>query len=119
VISTALLFSFLSKLSKLFEFVWLGDTPAMAWESWTKYIRHQGNIVLHADRALHTCCITKVFCCTHQVWVRITQLLSTNTTATKLINQSAACETVINNAADCFTVVVGESQLAEPTRWAS
>ena len=119
VFSIALLLGALSKLSKLFKFVWLGDTTSMAWETRTKYIRHQRNIVLYANRALHTCCITKVFCSAHQVGVSVTQLFSAQAAAAKLIDQSTTRQTVINNATNSFTVVVGESELAEPTRWAS
>jgi hypothetical protein len=109
----------LSKLSKLFKFVWLGNTTSMAWETRTKYIRHQRNIVLHANRALHTCYITKVFCSAHQVGVSVTQLFSAQAAAAKLIDQSTTRKTMINNATNSFTVVVGERELTQPTHWAS
>jgi hypothetical protein len=91
----------------------------MAWETRAKYIRHQSNIVLHTNWTLHTCCITKVFCSAHQVGVSVTQLFSANATAAKLIDESATGQPVVNNATNSFTVVVGERELAQPTRWAS
>jgi hypothetical protein len=114
-----LLFSALSELTKFFKFMGLGNTAPMAWEARTKYVCHQRNIVLHANRALHTCCIAKVFCSAHEIGVSITQLLSTNTTAAKLIDQCATSESVVNNATNYFTAVVGEGELAQPTCWAS
>jgi hypothetical protein len=119
VFGVALLFSALSKLTKLFEFMRFGNTAPVAWEARTKYVCHQRNIVLNTNRALHTCCITKVFCSAHQVGMCITQLFSSNTTATKFIDQSAPCESVVNNATNCFTAVVGECELAQPSRRAS
>ena len=110
-----MLLGVLSELSKLFEFVRLGYTPSMAWEAWTKYIRHQRNIVLHANRAFHTCCITKVYCSTDQVGVCIAQLFSSNASAAKLIDECAARKTMINHTANSFTVVVSECELTQPT----
>jgi hypothetical protein len=51
--------------------------------------------------------------------VSVTQLFSAQAATTKLIDQSTTRETVINNTTNSFTVVVGESELAEPTRWTS
>lgn len=119
VFSIALLLGVLSKLSKLFKFVWFGDTTSVAWETRTKYIRHQRNIVLHANWTLHPCCITKVFCSAHQVGVSVAQLFSAKAAAAKLIDQSTTRKTVINNATNSFTVVVGKRELTQPTRWAS
>jgi hypothetical protein len=49
----------------------------------------------------------------------VAQLFSANAATTKFIDQSTTRETVINNATNSFTAVVGECELAQPTRWAS
>jgi hypothetical protein len=51
--------------------------------------------------------------------VSVAQLFSAKAAAAKLIDQSTTREAVINNATNSFPVVVGESELTQPTSWAS
>jgi hypothetical protein len=65
------------------------------------------------------CFIAKVSRSAHEVWVRITHLIATQSSATIFVDYYSSAETVIDDTANSFSVVTCDAERTQPTNAAT